>query len=72
VPTELFPSNGCYTVACLHSRYVAMGVHVTILSPRMGGHNVNKVHLHEPEYVLGSLMDVASNSLPVISGGLGQ
>jgi hypothetical protein len=30
--TELFPSNGCYSVACLHSCYLAMGVHVTIFS----------------------------------------
>jgi hypothetical protein len=28
--TELFPSNGSYTVACLHSSYLAMGLHVTI------------------------------------------
>jgi hypothetical protein len=32
VPTELFPSNGCCTVASLHSRYVAMSLHVTICS----------------------------------------
>jgi hypothetical protein len=31
VSTELFPSNGCYAVACLHSCYLAMGLHVTIL-----------------------------------------
>jgi hypothetical protein len=31
VYTELFPSNGCCTVACLHSCYLGMGVHVTIL-----------------------------------------
>jgi hypothetical protein len=30
VPTELFPSNGCYTVPCLHSCYLAMGLHVTL------------------------------------------
>jgi hypothetical protein len=29
--TELFPNNGCFTVACLHSFYVAVGLHVTIL-----------------------------------------
>jgi hypothetical protein len=28
--TELFPSNSCYTVACLHSCHLAMGLHVTI------------------------------------------
>jgi hypothetical protein len=31
VSTELFPGNGCCTVACLHSCYLAMGLHVTIL-----------------------------------------
>jgi hypothetical protein len=67
VSTEMFSSNGCYTVACLHSSYMAMGLHVTILSPRMGGRNVNKVHLLlEREYVkprVGSLMDAASTEL---------
>jgi hypothetical protein len=29
--TELFPSNGCCTVACSHSCYLAIGLHVTIL-----------------------------------------
>jgi hypothetical protein len=28
--TELFPSNGCCTVVCLHSCYLAMGLRVTI------------------------------------------
>jgi hypothetical protein len=28
--TELFPSNGCCTVDCLHSCYLAMGLHVTL------------------------------------------
>jgi hypothetical protein len=28
--TELFPSNGCFIVACLHSCYLALGLHVTI------------------------------------------
>jgi hypothetical protein len=28
--TELFPSNGCCIVAYLHSRYLAMGLYVTI------------------------------------------
>jgi hypothetical protein len=28
--TKLFPSNGCFTFACLHSCYLAMGLHVTI------------------------------------------
>jgi hypothetical protein len=32
VSTELFPSNSCCTVACLHSRYLAVDLHVTILS----------------------------------------
>jgi hypothetical protein len=27
---ELLHSNSCYTVVCLHSCYLAMGVHVTI------------------------------------------
>jgi hypothetical protein len=31
VSTELFPSNGCCAVACLHSCYLAVGLHVTIL-----------------------------------------
>jgi hypothetical protein len=31
VSTELFPSNGCCTVACLHSCYLAMRLQVTIL-----------------------------------------
>jgi hypothetical protein len=30
VSTELFPSNGCCTVACLHSCNLAMALHVTI------------------------------------------
>jgi hypothetical protein len=30
VSTELFPSNGCSTVACLHSCYLAMVLHVPI------------------------------------------
>jgi hypothetical protein len=30
VSTELFPSNSCSTVACLHSCYLAMGLHVTV------------------------------------------
>jgi hypothetical protein len=29
--TELFPNNGCCTVACLHSCYLTMGLHDTIL-----------------------------------------
>jgi hypothetical protein len=32
VSSELFPSNGCCTVACLHSCYLAMGLHATIYS----------------------------------------
>jgi hypothetical protein len=32
--TELFPSNGCCTVACLHNCYLAMGLHVTLLIMR--------------------------------------
>jgi hypothetical protein len=28
--TDLFPSNSCCTVTCLHSCYLAMGLHVTI------------------------------------------
>jgi hypothetical protein len=28
--TELFTSNGCCTVACLHSCYLAVGLHVAI------------------------------------------
>jgi hypothetical protein len=31
VSTELFPSNGFFIVASLHSRYLAKGLHVTIL-----------------------------------------
>jgi hypothetical protein len=30
VPTELFPSSGCCIVACSHSCYLAMGLHVTM------------------------------------------
>jgi hypothetical protein len=30
VSTELFPSNGCCTVACLYRCYLATGLHVTI------------------------------------------
>jgi hypothetical protein len=30
VSTELFPSNGCCTVSCLHSSYSAMSLHVTL------------------------------------------
>jgi hypothetical protein len=33
VSTELFPSNGCCTAACLHSCYLAMGIHITLLRP---------------------------------------
>jgi hypothetical protein len=32
VSTELFPSNGCCTVACLHSCYLTTGLHITELS----------------------------------------
>jgi hypothetical protein len=32
VSTELFPINGYYTVACLHSRYLAMGPYGTIIT----------------------------------------
>jgi hypothetical protein len=28
--TELFPRNGCCTVACLHGCYFAIGLHVTL------------------------------------------
>jgi hypothetical protein len=28
VSTELFPNNGCFTVACLHSCFLTMGLHV--------------------------------------------
>jgi hypothetical protein len=30
VSTDMFPSNGCCTVACLHSCYIAMSLHVTL------------------------------------------
>jgi hypothetical protein len=30
VSTELFPSNGCCTVACVHSCYLPMGLQVTL------------------------------------------
>jgi hypothetical protein len=30
VSTELLPSNGCCTIAYLHSCYLAMGLHVTV------------------------------------------
>jgi hypothetical protein len=30
VSTESFPSNGCCNIACLHSCYLAMGLHVTV------------------------------------------
>jgi hypothetical protein len=29
--TELFPSNGCHAVCCLHSCYLAVGLHATML-----------------------------------------
>jgi hypothetical protein len=29
--TELFPSNSCYIVTCLHNCYLAMCLHVTLL-----------------------------------------
>jgi hypothetical protein len=32
VSTELFPSNGCCTVGCLHSCYLTTGLHVSVLS----------------------------------------
>jgi hypothetical protein len=32
VSPELFPSNGCCTVVCLHSCYLAVGLQVTVLS----------------------------------------
>jgi phosphate starvation-inducible membrane PsiE len=38
--TELFPSNGCYTVACLHSCYLAMGLHVTIFLRNQSVYNL--------------------------------
>jgi hypothetical protein len=30
VSTKLLPSNGCYTVACLHSSYLVMGLNVSV------------------------------------------
>jgi hypothetical protein len=30
VSTELFPSNGCFIVVCLHSSFLAVGLHVTV------------------------------------------
>jgi hypothetical protein len=32
VPEELFPINGCCTVTCFHSCYLAKGLHVTTCS----------------------------------------
>jgi hypothetical protein len=40
VSTELFSSNGYYTVACTHSCYLAMDLHITMyLSPHGGWRN---------------------------------
>jgi hypothetical protein len=33
VSTKLFPCNGCCTVACLHTCYLAMGLCITLLRP---------------------------------------
>jgi hypothetical protein len=30
VSTELYPSSGCCTVACLHGSYMTVGLHVTV------------------------------------------
>jgi hypothetical protein len=30
VSTQLFPSNGCCTIACLHRCYLVVGLHVTV------------------------------------------
>jgi hypothetical protein len=32
MPTELFPSDGCCAVTCLHSCYLAMVLHVAVFS----------------------------------------
>jgi hypothetical protein len=47
VSTELFSSHGCSTVTCLHSCYLAMGLHVTILMSFEGivGEDVELIHL---------------------------
>jgi hypothetical protein len=42
--TEIFLSNGCCTVACSHSCYLTMGLHVTILwriDPLLSADSVN-------------------------------
>jgi hypothetical protein len=36
VSTELFPSNGCCTVVCLHSCHLAMGLHVRAIARLRG------------------------------------
>jgi hypothetical protein len=38
MPTGLFPSNGCCTVACLQNCYLAMGLQVTISHTVMSKH----------------------------------
>jgi hypothetical protein len=46
VSTKLFPNNGRCTVSCLHSCYLAMSLHVTILqtfSPYLTG-NTPRLH----------------------------
>jgi hypothetical protein len=43
VSTELFPSNGCCAVACLHSCYLAKGLHVTTYANVCGSCTVVRI-----------------------------
>jgi hypothetical protein len=45
VSTELFPWYSCCTVACLHSCYLAMGLHVTIYTSPLSLKTGDKVIL---------------------------
>jgi hypothetical protein len=40
--TELFPSNGCCTVACLHSCYLALGLHLTMCVCECGEREITR------------------------------
>jgi hypothetical protein len=47
--TELFPSNGCCTVACLHTCYLAMGLQYAAKSNQ----HVLKMDSHTVDFTVG-------------------
>jgi hypothetical protein len=50
ISTELFPSNGCYTFACLHSCYVAMEFKPEGLGLKLYSDFVNSLYLRAEDF----------------------